>query len=246
MKLYSDRPALHGRSRRYRSACRSRGRGETRARVGRGEDVELGVPVADRVGRGRRTGERTAQVPHLQHVRPGGFDAVEQHVERGVVPAGQDRAAAADRLGPGGVGVDRAEFGDRQRAHGVQHRRRDRPQRRDQPLRLLRCPEVGHPEVGDEPAAQRRREDVEVREGEEGDRQAELVGCLGRAAAVGGEQVGRGLTREVEAAAVEGVGGDEVDLQLGRDPEVAAAAAQGPEQLGIGVRGDLAQLAVRR
>ena len=59
------------------------------------------------------------------------------------------------------------------------------------------------------------------------------------------EQFGRRLAREVDASAVEVGGGYEVDLHLRDDPEVAAPAAQGPEQVGLGVRGDLAQLAVR-
>jgi hypothetical protein len=57
---------------------------------------------------------------------------------------------------------------------------------------------------------------------------------------------GRGLAREEQPTAVQAADGDEVELQLGRDPEVAATAPDRPEQLGIGVRSDLAQLAVRR
>jgi hypothetical protein len=139
--------------------------------------------------------------------------------------------------------VDRADLGDRQGLYRVQQRGGDGAQRREDGLRLGRCPEVGHSEVGDEPAAQIRGDRVEVGEGDEGDRQAQFVGSHGCAPAEGGEQAGCRVAGEEQPAAVQGVDGHEVDLQLGGDAEIAAAAPDGPEQVGLGVCGDVPHFA---
>jgi hypothetical protein len=190
------------------------------------------VAVAHRVGDGRRPGQRAAEVPQLQHVRRGRADLAEQHGDRVLVPTGEHGAAAAHRLRVGGVAVDRAELDNGQRTHGVRQRLRHRAQRRDQPLGLARGPHVRHPQVCDEPAAQGRGHRVDVGEGDEGDREAQLVGGGGGAPAERGEQLGGRRAGQVEVAAVQGVGGDEVELHLGDDAEAATAAAEGPEQLG--------------
>jgi hypothetical protein len=127
--------------------------------------------------------------------------------------------------------------------HRVQQRGGDGTQRREDGLRLGRCPEVGHSEVGDEPATQVRGDRVEVGEGDEGDRQAQFVESHGCAPAEGGEQAGCRVAGEEQPAAVQGADRHEVDLQLGGDAEVAAAAPDGPEQVGLGVCRDVPHLA---
>jgi hypothetical protein len=129
-------------------------------------------------------------VTQLEHVRCGGVDLVEQHGDRAVAPGGHDRAPTADRLGPDGIAVDRADLLDRQWPDGVEHRLGDRVERSEQGLRRVRVAQEGHAEVRDEAATHRRRDDVEVGQGQERDGEGQLVRCTRRGPAERREQLG--------------------------------------------------------
>ena len=107
------------------------------------------------------------------------------------------------------------------------------PERRDQRSRLHGRPQVGDPQMRDEPSTQRGRDHLEIREGDHRHRQRQIIRCSIADLGESGQHLGGNLAGKVQSPTLQGRPIHEIELELGRHPEVAAAAPDGPEQVRI-------------